>query len=467
MPLRRFRRLTYAFDSLLGEILLWMIILLLILWALSVVMTYQVADSIAHQPFDTLLGENLTALRKFVRTERGHVKVDFPTSAREMLRADQRDKVYYQIVGYDHEVILGDPEIPWMQVDGQDATVLRYRDDEIDGESVRVAWTFMPSPDGSRHVLIQVAETLKKRQGLAAAIVAGVIVPQFVIVPIALMLLYLALARGITPLQRLQEELRERRPSDLTPINVDGIPIEIRPMLTALNGVMQRLEANLAAQRRFIADAAHQLKTPLTGLRMQTDLALHEQELAPMRERLQLVAQGAENLSHLTQQLLSLARAEATTTSTASMSPIDLRQLAQDVAIELAPRAMEKGVALAFDGAVDVVSVVGSKFLLHELISNLIDNAIKYTPSGGEVSVAIETAPRCAIVVTDTGVGIAPEEREQVFERFYRVLGTDASGSGLGLAIVREIAELHGASIELDAGENDKGTRVRVNFPAE
>ena len=464
---RRFRRLGYAFDSLLGEVLLWILILLLFLWALSVVMTYYVATVVARQPYDEVMAENVRVLAHYVRFEGDRATAEFPLPAKELLRVDPSDQVYFQVLGPSGRLIAGDREIPWIEPPGQPQPgVVYFRDDEIDNEEVRVAYLYIPHPAAAEPALVQVAQTGKQPQLLSAHIVSGVIVPQFVIVPLAVIFVYLALSRGITPLHRLQQELRERRPTDLSPISVSGIPAEIRPMIAALNDIMVRLEEHLLGQRRFIADAAHQLKTPLTGLRMQTELALHEHEVEPMRDRLRQIAFSAERLSHLTRQLLALARAEATTESSEAFEPLDLDQLAHAQTVEWADRAIAKGIELSYEGAGWPLRLIGSPFLLGELISNLLDNAIKYTPAGGHVTVRVLAGPRVELQVEDSGIGVPIEERQRVFERFYRLLGTGTDGSGLGLPIVKEIADLHQAVVHL-AGRpgGAPGTLVTVSFP--
>lgn len=466
--LRRFRRLGYAFDSLLGEVLLWILILLLFLWGMSAVMTYHVAAVISNQPYDEQLTENVRQIARHVSFVDGRAAFQPPLPARDLLRANAKDDaLYFQVLGPGGDLLAGDAEVPGMESSGPgEPEDEGLRDDEIAGEDVRVAYRYVADPAGGDPALVQVAETGRHRQALAARIVSGVIVPQFVIAPIAVILVYLGLSRGITPLHRLQEELRQRRPTDLAPISVRGIPSEIRPMIGALNDVMGRLEENLLAQRRFIADAAHQLKTPLTGLRMQTDLALHETDLDHMRDRLRQMAVSAERLSHLTRQLLALASAEATTESSEAFQIVDLDKIAHSLTTEWADRAIAKGVGLAYDGAGQPLEVMGSTFLLGEMISNLLDNAIKYTPAGGQVVVRLQAGERLELHVEDTGIGIPPTERERVFERFYRVLGTNADGSGLGLPIVREIAELHRATVSLDGREDGQpGTTALVAFP--
>ena len=232
---------------------------------------------------------------------------------------------------------------------------------------------------------------------------------------------------------------------------------------------MQSLDENLQAQQRFVADAAHQMRTPLAGLKMQTELALSEHDPQELRESLQRIHTSAERAAHLINQLLALARAEASSHGPSGLERIDLEQLVREVATEFVPRALHKGVDLGVETTGWPLAVDGMPVLLREMLKNLIDNAIKYTPSGGHVTVfsAYDAArPRVALLgVQDDGVGIPAEDRERVFERFYRVLGSGVEGSGLGLPIVREIADLHAATIRLEAGPDGVGTRFLIEFP--
>jgi len=464
---RRYWWLHFAFDSLLGEILLWIFSLLLFLWALSVVMTYQVANSIANQPYDDQIANDVRAVAKLVTLNKGKVGLSYQGVARDLLRADTQDRVLYQVIGFDGQLVAGDADIPWLDVpETSDLSEVKFRDEEIAGDDFRVAFAYFPVADNGKSVLVQVAETRKKRQGLAASMVSGVIVPQFVIVPLAVLLVYLGLARGITPLQRLQQELRRRRASDLSPVSTQGIPEEIRPLIESMNGVMKRLDDNLFAQRRFIADAAHQLKTPLTGLRTQTEIALRETDPEALHRILRNVSVGAERLSHLTQQLLSLARAEATTEQAGQFVSLDVREVARSVAEECADRALEKSIDLGYEERETPVLIVGSNFLLREVLGNLLDNALKYTPRGGQVTLRVSQLDCALIEVEDSGPGVPIEEREQVFDRFYRGLPmAETEGSGLGLAIVRELVELHGGKVVLDAPVSHPGTLVTVTLP--
>ncbi|MFY9326782.1 MAG: sensor histidine kinase N-terminal domain-containing protein [Georgfuchsia sp.] len=463
---RRLGHLHFAFNSLLGEILLWLMALMLFLWVLGVVTTYQVASNVANRPYDEKLAGDVAILLQHVRFENGQTKVKLPREVEDLMRAEAQDHIYLQVLGPTTELIFGDANMPWIDAsDSGDYGVTFYRNDEVLGEEMRIAYRLQSLAEGVPPVLVQVGETLKKRKTLAAIVASGVIVPQLIIVPVAVLLVYLALMRGITPLQRLQEDLRRRRPSNLAPIDVEGIPDEIRPLIEALNDVMARLDSTLGAQQRFIADAAHQLKTPLTGLRSQIELIQGESRPEVMAHSLRHIAQGAENLSRLVQQLLTLTRAEAIADRGATFETVDLNLLARDVASEWAVKALVKRIDLGFEPAKGNMQISGMPVLLREMLSNLVDNAIKYTPSGGWVTVRTRDGEEPLLEVEDSGAGIPADERPKVFDRFYRVLGQESDGSGLGLAIVKEIAELHQATVSIANTRAKTGIRVGVTFP--
>ncbi len=454
--------------SLFGEILDWMLAPLVFLWPVSIIATHNVANSIASFPYDQALAENVSAVVRAVSVSGdGGVKLNFPGPPRALLRSDEQDTLYFQVVDGRGLVVFGDKDIPLGQAPEGGATSeeVQFRDDEIAGEEVRVAYRQLLAAGGAGGVTVQVAETRQKRAALASRIVAGVLLPQFAIIPLAVVLTYMGLSRGISPLNRLQRLIRRRRPTDLAPISQEGIPEEVAPVIEAFNEMMLRLEQNLQAQQRFIADAAHQMRTPITGLKMQTELALHEEDPALMREALARIAQSADRASHLINQLLSLARAEASFEKIHAVEPVDLQALMRDVLHDLVPHALTKRIDLGFEESERPPRVDGNAVLLREMFRNLLDNAIKYTPSGGRVTARTYATDVGVVEVEDTGVGIAESDRERVFERFYRVLGNEASGSGLGLPIVREIAELHRAVVSLRGGAGGVGTLATVLFP--
>jgi two-component system sensor histidine kinase TctE len=328
-------------NSLFGEILDWMLAPLLLLWPISIAATNHVAGYIANLPYDQHLADNVTAIVQLVKIEGGRVTVNLPVSARSLLRADDTDALYYQVMGPNTRVIQGDKEIPPPPVPAAiDPGKVLLRDGRIDADSVRIAYTFLPVKSGMPPVVVQVAETLKKREALSASIISGVLLPQFAIIPLAVILVYMGLMRGIAPLRLLQDRIHRRRPSDLSPIPVTRVPEEVRPLVIAFNQMMGRLEDNLQAQQRFIAQAAHQMRTPLTGLKTQTEIALSETEPAQMRLALQLIAESTDRASHMINQLLILARAEASHEKLHQVVPLDLDALARSVTEEWVMRAL-------------------------------------------------------------------------------------------------------------------------------
>jgi two-component system sensor histidine kinase TctE len=274
--------------SLFGEILDWMLTPLLLLWPLSLALTWFVAQGIASKPFDRALEYNLQALTRFVVIQDEQVQFRINDQARDLLRADDIDLIYHQVVSPRGEVISGDPDLP-LPRDNETPVPGRVmlRTDTVRGDEVRVAYLWLAQSDNNRRlVLMQIAETMGKRSTLATEIITGVMVPQFVILPLAVLLVWLALVRGIRPLNVLEQRIRARKPDDLSPIEESFVPQEVAPLVSSINDLLNRLKASLSTQKRFLADAAHQLKTPLAGLRMQADLAQREKiGRASCRER--------------------------------------------------------------------------------------------------------------------------------------------------------------------------------------
>jgi len=285
------------------------------------------------------------------------------------------------------------------------------------------------------------------------------------------LLVWFGLSRGLAPLATLQTLIRSRKPDDLSPIDPTAAPEEISPLVASFNDLMARLAQNLRAQQRFLADAAHQMKTPLAGLRTQAELALRETDPDELRRTLRHIARSTERTTHLTNQLLALARAEHRTSSS-HFQVVDLASLARDVVRELVPGAIARGLDLGFEAGEGAVRILAAPLLIQELLKNLVDNAVRYTPAGGTITVRVREDNESALLeVEDTGPGIPEADRHRVFDRFYRVLGTNVDGSGLGLAIVREIAQQHDALVRLSANPSSAadappGTLISVEFAA-
>jgi two-component system sensor histidine kinase TctE len=467
--------------SLFGEILDWMFAPLLLLWPLSVAVTFLVARSLADAPFDRALDDRTEALAQQVRVAPDRAIVAPPHAARDFLATDEEDAIYFQVVGPRGRVIAGETDLPRPGLyDYPEPGRVKLRNVDYRGNQVRIGYQYIDVIEGDEiaPMLVQVAETLDKRSRLANEIIKGVIFPQFMILPVAVMLVWFGLSRGLAPLKTLQRRIRRREPDDLSPIDPRGAPEEIAPLVDAFNELLERLGTSVEQQKRFIADAAHQMKTPLAGLRTQTELALRERDPAELRRSLEQIARSSSRAAHLISQLLSLARMENRREATA-LEPIDLAVFAREVVSDWVPVAIERGIDLGFevaraqhDGTGEDAGAVaaGQPLMLRELMGNLVDNALRYTPRGGSVTLrVVADGRRVLLEVEDSGPGLPASERELVFERFYRVLGTDADGSGLGLPIVREIAGQHGATVEVDdarPGESPPGARFTVTFPA-
>ena len=465
--------------SLFGEILDWMLTPLLLLWPISLVLTWLVAQGIAGKPFDRALEYNVNALAQLVTVSDQRVLINLPLPARELLRADESDTVYYQVLGAKGEYLSGERDLPLPPDEEKMAPgLVTLRDDEYHGADIRVAYMWVPlNLPGSKMALVQVAETLDKRSVLAAEIIKGVMLPQFVTLPVAVLLVWLALVQAIKPLNQLEERIRARKPDDLSPLDTQAVPLEVAPLVASVNDLLLRLTDSIATQKRFLADAAHQLKTPLAGLRMQADLAQREgTSTEELKQSLRQIGRSSIRATHTVNQLLALARAEG---SVAAMNrqPCDLARLTMEVVRDCVPRAMEKHIDLGLEGTqpgMPGVTLEGNPTLLKELVRNLLDNAINYTPSTAEkpgvITARVLADPFGRVVVLqveDSGPGIPPAERELVFQPFYRALGVEADGSGLGLPIAQEIALQHQATISVEetrAGQIPPGARFTVRF---
>ncbi|RJG05201.1 sensor histidine kinase [Noviherbaspirillum cavernae] len=448
--------------SLFGEILDWMLVPLLLLWPMSIAITYLVAKSIANHPFDRALDDNVTVLAQQVKEVNGKVVAPLGSSSRDILRADDVDNVYFQISGPRGEYIDGDRDVPPPPTEEEKAYPgsVQFRNESMRGTDVRIAYVYVDlRPSHSAHqameqnlALVQVGETLDKRVQLANEIIKGVILPQFIILPIALTLVWFALTRGLSPLTELQQRIRERRPDDLSPIDSGQVPEEISPLVRSLNDMLERLSQTIQLQKRFIADAAHQMKTPLAGMRMQSELALRETNQHEIHRSLEQLSKSSESATRLVNQLLALARAENQTPQSNPFVRIELSAIARDVVQDWVQASFTHRIDLGFEQPGHPIMLFGNAIMLRELLSNLIDNALRYTPSGGSVTVRVranENEGLAILEVEDTGPGISPAERAHVFERFYRILGSNVEGSGLGLSIVREIAQQHGAEVDI------------------
>jgi two-component system sensor histidine kinase TctE len=452
--------------SLLVEILDWLMAPLIVLWPVSVVVTFWVANIIANTPYDRALSDAVGALSQHVRFDARGARTELPAAIGSLLRADELDAVSFQIRGTRGEVLAGDRDLGEIFPDeGTLPLVVYFRDDTWHDEPVRIAYMFIYGPGNEPHrrVLVQVGETLNKRQKLANEIISGIIIPQFFLLPFVALLGWFGLTQGTRALNALSARLRSRTPADLSPIDLRDVPEEVAPLVDAFNGMLARLKQNIRSQERFIDDAAHQLRAPLAGLRTQLDLALRQSDPRNVKENLEYLRQSVERTSHLVTQLLALARSQSDVQP--RMETLDLNALLPETTRDFVARALDKRLDLGFEDLGRPAWVEGDPMLLRELFSNLLDNAVRYTQGGGRITARVRLGEETVSVeIEDNGPGIEEQDRELVFERFYRVAQNAQTGSGLGLAIVRSIAARHRASVQVRPNPAGAGSLFTVVF---
>lgn len=467
-------------GSLRGQLLRWLILPLVALVALNAVSLYRDALDAADVAYDRSLLASTRALAERVSVRDGKVVANVPYVALDSFETDTLGRIYYKVTGLQGEAVSGYEDLPPVpkEVPRSDLypALVRFYHADYNGEPVRIAALLQPVYDDSMRgiALIQVGETLDARNALSRRILVGTLLRQALLVLAVASLVWFAVRLVLRPLMRLKNEVETRALSDLSNIDEALVHKEVRPLVAAMNGTMARMQDLIASQRRFIADASHQLRTPLAVLKTQAELALRENDAAAMRAIVGSIAGTTDSAIHLANRLLTLARIEHGSGS-ADKGPVSLAAVASQVGLELALPAVTRGIDLALEAAQGEDSTVnGQELLLHELVANLVDNAIRYTPPGGSVLLRVgrhlgHHGGGVLLEVQDSGPGIAEAEYDKVFMPFYRAQATlDANpgGTGLGLAIVRDIATLHGATLALAPGAAGRGLKVSVLFPA-
>lgn len=462
----------HAPYSLLAEILDFALVPIMIAWPIAFVVFFVIATDVANRPYDTALADSTRALASQLRLVNGEPLLLLPNPAQAILHADETDRFLYRVTR-EGVSVGGDPALAPVTFDDERHEYGRvyFRDEIIEGEETRVAFLFTTLNDGSAsaEVLVQVGETLLKRKALAGSITSIVLTILYLVIPLMLFLVWFGLTRGLAPLAALKRRIERRRSNDLSPINPYDAPEELSPLIVTINEQMARVARNLKTQERFVADAAHQMRTPLAGLKTQAETAMLSDDPRDVADRLTQISVSVDHASHLIRQLLTLARADDSEVPHQAQR-LDLNPLVRDVMLGWGALALKRRMDFSFEPAADPAWINGDPTLLAELFNNFIDNALKYTPEGGRITVRIYRLPggeRPLVVdIEDTGIGIAEADRELVFERFYRALGTTASGSGLGLPIVRGIARRHNAAVTLFPNPGGRGTLARASFPA-
>ena len=458
-------------ESLRGQLLRWLAIPLLLVLLINAWFSYRSAVQTADLAFDRLLMGSAEAIAEDIEFKNGELLVDLPYAALELLESNINERIFYRVIGPDGRTVTGYEDLPLPPASAEtvvigDSEAMLYGERYL-GDAVHLIALKkkLYGADIANPVLIVVAATGDARDALSQQILLHGLLRQVSLIAAAGLLVWLGLGRGLRSLMRLRNEVAERSVTDLTPIAKQDVPVEVHPLIDAMNQHSTRIERMLTNRTRFIADATHQIRTPLAEMRTQIDYSLRQNEPALAVASLRELQGDVDRLSHLVTQLLMQARADPDGVREHSREPVDLGELAHQTALEKVSAARRKSIDLSYVAPARPVVLHGDALLLRELIVNLVDNAISYTQAGGAVSVRVQSSSPVALEVQDDGPGIAFDEREQVFERFYRgraQAGLVQTGSGLGLSIVRDIASSHNAHVELDTPESGRGRRVRV-----
>jgi two-component system sensor histidine kinase TctE len=447
--------------QLIARMLSMMLPLFILLWVIA----HFSSQYFINEAFDRSLVRRTYALADRVEVVHGKVRVDLPIAAREMMAYDQEDLLFHRVIDQHGQVVEGEFNMPPLPGEkGIRPGQLIVYDGFQDGEKVRVA-AFALSLKGtsaSGVALVQVGETLARRLALADRATLAIVIPMLLMTLTAAAAIAYGVGRGLEPVGRLRDRLSARKAFDLSPVPLEGTPAELRPFLDEINSLLQRLSEAVDAQSRFVSDAAHQLRTPIAGIRAQAEAALASARHEDAQHGLARIAQSTQTMGDLVQKLLMLARVDAAE-NTLRLDRLDGAALVREVAREWAPQALDQGVEIGFEMSGSEAWVMGDAQLLREMLANLIDNALRY--GGSRITLTVSRSERGVMwQVADNGPGIPEQQRAAVFAPFHRLSG-GVEGAGLGLTIVQRIAHLHGASVSLEATEAGTGLLVSVKFP--
>ncbi len=450
-------------KSLKTGILVSLIIPLIFFISVETVLSYFVTLHYVDKTYDRWLLDSAWALAQEIKINDTQPSIELPLAALEIVKWDDLDKTYFKINSAEKGILAGDSIVPEPPHPANWSKPIFFNS-TIYGEYARIVSMRVLKKDSQDIFFVHVGETLNKRNEMMRDIVLADLIPQIALVIIASLYLLVSLKRGLKPLHKLANEIAVRSPRDLSPIAETYVFTEVRTLTDTINDLLKRLAHAIAAQQRFVANAAHQLRTPLAGFVVQAERALGEQDLAAMKPALLQMQNSADRLSHTVTQLLVLAKAEPVDGMN-ELKPIDLYPLVKATCIDWVSKALQHQLELSFECPEPSVHILGDEALLKELLNNLLDNAILYGRDRGYIVVKLTQHPTPTLTVEDDGPGIPTNEINRVFERFYRIPGSQGNGCGLGLAIVKEIADLHKASLELSPLNIKGGTRIVLVFP--
>lgn len=454
--------------SLRKKILTWLMPLMLLLILVDSTLLHRLAVGALEKELDADLYESATDIADYLKRTTIEVK-DFEMleSFSRILLKDDVDTVIYSVTSEQGEVLSGNSQLAQIKPPVTNRINPNFFLSEINQTKYRVVHSTVILSNGveKKHLTIQVAATLNRRNALASKILIGVVLPQLLLVLLTFVIISIGVKKGLAPLIVLQDAVLARSERNLSPIELPNIPEEVSLVAKSVNQLMSQLQNLIAGQNRFIADAAHQLRTPLAGAQAQLELAEIEADPVVLKSIFIKVHQSLDRLLHTVNQLLVLARSQPEAGSMIKMEVLDLNLIAKEVALLMVPTAIQKEIDLGFEQSEVPAMIKGNAERLRELLFNLLDNAIRYTQRGGQVTMFTQVGPDgVMLVVEDNGPGVVPGERDKIFDRFHRTIGSGQEGSGLGLAIVKEIAKLHDASISVAATAPIGGLKIKVLF---
>ncbi|MEW6039762.1 MAG: sensor histidine kinase N-terminal domain-containing protein [Pseudomonadota bacterium] len=451
-------------HSLRTQLLLRLTLPLAFVVTLDAAVSYFVALHYADMAYDRWLLDSARSLAQQVKGQKDKITFELPPIAVEMFRWDDMDKTFFKVESLGGGFMAGDKALPSPSIPPEERDRPYFSDGEITGKPIRIVSVLTAPTAASGEVLVSVAETLNKRRGMMNEILVAVVLPQILLVLVTGVHIWTGVNRGLHPLRNLARIIAGRSARDLDPFPDTDVPLEVRSLTHTINELLQRLAASMATQRRFIENAAHQLRTPLAGLKIQAERALRAQDPETMRPALIHIKNSADRVAHLSAQLLVLARSEATAQDRRDFAAVNLGTLVRECCMDWVPKALERNMELELRAPDEAILVSGNALLLRELLNNLLDNAVRYGRSGGRICVKLENRPHAVLSVEDDGPGIRPAETGKIFERFYRIPGSPGDGCGLGLAIVKEIADAHCAKVHISDSRFGHGVRIEVMF---
>ena len=437
-----------------------LIVPVIIFIILETALSYYVTLHYVEKTYDRWLLDSARSLLQEVKLVNGKVFVNLSDTALEIFKWDETDTTLFKIETANNELLAGDISLPspLLSVNIEGAIFLNTF---LDDEAIRIV-SIQANNVLPKNVYIHVGETLYKRREMMLDILLADLIPQILLTLLISLLIYEGINHGLAPLHKLADDISQRSSSDLSPIPDSHVFTEVKTLTDTINDLLGKLSTAMTSQQRFINNAAHQLRTPLAGLRLQAERAQREDNIQTMRPALCQIQNSADKVSHMITQLLVLARSGSIDGSQ-QMTTFDLHDLVKNVCIDWVPKALEKNIEISFDSEGHSHFVWGDKVLLTELLANLLDNAISYGCQQGKIFVTLVQYPDICLSIDDDGPGIQQSEQDKIFERFYRIPGSSGDGCGLGLAIVKEIAELHEVDILLSASSKG-GVRIDLKF---